>query len=120
MTGKVTATQMYETYGGVLIEYWKMSVPVRFRNDGNPWGFFQPYDAGYRYLKSGTLLNWIDPATGVYAEIFLNGSGGLLGTNGTGTPVLYPAASGSTPAGYQTLNGSSWSGLSIPANPFVI
>jgi hypothetical protein len=64
--------------------------------------------AGYRYLKSGTLLNWIDPATGVFSEIFLNGSGGLLGTAGTGTPVLYPAASGSTGAAETVLE--MWTG----------
>jgi hypothetical protein len=119
--GKISFEQTFETYQGSLIQFYRLTVPFKFRNDGLSWNF-QPFDYGYRYLVSGTPQNYIDPVSGVYGPIFLDGSGHLLNgtgatTTGTG-PVIFPAASGSTPAGYQTLTGLNWSGLSCPINPF--
>jgi hypothetical protein len=116
--GKITCEETFETYEGTLIEYWRITVPMKFRNDGLTWNF-QPFNYGYRYKDgSGNVVNWVDPTTGVYGPVFLNTDGTLLNGNGTtsGTDaVIYPAG---PPAGYQTLQGDDWSGLGVPVNPF--
>jgi hypothetical protein len=117
--GKINATLTFETYQGIQIPYWRVNVPIRFRTDGNGWTF-QTYDYGYRYVNSGILTSYVDAVTGVYGPVFLNGSGGLLGGDGsarTATPVIYPPGTGGAPAGYQTLKPIDWSGASFP-NPF--
>jgi hypothetical protein len=117
--GKINAVETWETYQGLQVKYWRMTVPMRFRTDGNGWTF-APFDYGYRYLKSGVVTNYVDSATGVYGPVFLDGSGGLLGGDGTTRtvdPVIYPPASGGNPAGYQILTPTDWSGASFP-NPF--
>jgi hypothetical protein len=120
--GKITYSSEYEVYQGILIEYYRITVPIRFRNDGLSWNF-QPFDYGYRYEKSGTLQNYVDPKTGICQPVFLDGDAGLLNGNGSTVggddPVIFPASSGDTPAGYETLVPQSWSGLSIPLNPFM-
>jgi hypothetical protein len=120
---KITYENVYEVFQGVLIQYFRITVPIAFRNDGIPFCQFQPFDVGYRYKSGSTVKNYVDPTTGVYGEVFLDGSGGLLNGNGTAPasgspPVIYPAASGSTPAGYQTITAQNWSGLSFPVSPF--
>ncbi|HWE04997.1 MAG TPA: hypothetical protein VG326_21495 [Tepidisphaeraceae bacterium] len=92
---------------------------MKFRNDGLSWNF-QPFDYGYRYKDgSGKVVNYVDPQTGTYGPIFLDGSGGLLNGDGTTSggsdAVIFPSG---PPDGYQTLNGADWSGLSCPVNPF--
>ncbi|HWE95759.1 MAG TPA: hypothetical protein VG269_17475 [Tepidisphaeraceae bacterium] len=118
--GKITAEETFETYSGTLIQYWRITVPMKFRNDGLTWNF-QPFNYGYRYKDSGTgkIINYTDPVTGVYGPVFLDASGGLLNgdgtTNGGSAAIIYPAG---PPAGYQVLNGASWSGIGVPVNPF--
>lgn len=122
LMGKVTAQEMYETYQGVLIEYWRCTAPIRFRNDGSTWNY-QPYDYGYRYKQGTKIITYTDPTTGATGPVFLNGGGGLLNGNGTtsGSPaVIYPTGSGGGPKGYQTYSGQDWTGLGIPSNPFAV
>jgi hypothetical protein len=116
--GKITYQNVYEIYQGILIEFWRISVPLRFRNDGLSWNF-QPLDYGYRYKSGSAIKNYVDPTTGVFGPIFLDGSGGLLNGNGSSVggadPVIFPDG---TPPGYETLTATDWSGLSCPINPF--
>ncbi|HEY9712391.1 MAG TPA: hypothetical protein V6C72_02915 [Chroococcales cyanobacterium] len=97
-----------------------MTVPIRIRTDDAGWQW-QPYDYGYRYLNSdGDATNYTDPTTGVYGPIFLDGSGHLLGGDGStnsADPVIYPAASGSDPAGYTIYTPQDWTSTDIP-DPF--
>ena len=120
VAGKISAEQSFETFQGVLVEFWKVTVPMRFRNDGRGWNF-QPFDYGYRYLSSGAPEAYVDPTNGAPAPIFLDGKGNLLGGDGTtnnADAVIFPASSGSTPAGYKTLTSQDWAGMSCPVNPF--
>jgi len=114
---KITYENVYEVYQGALIEFWRVTVPLTFRNDGLGWGF-QPLDYGYRYDNGSTVQNYKDPITQVFGPVFLDGSGGLLNGNGTtngSDPVIYPDGD---PAGYETLVSVDWSGLGVPVSPF--
>jgi hypothetical protein len=118
VVGKISLEETFETYQGILIQYWRITAPFKFRNDGRSWNF-EPFNYGYRYKDStGQPTNYVDPTTGVFGPVFLNADGTLLNGNGStiGTaPNIFPTG---TPDGYETLVGADWTGISVPINPF--
>lgn len=116
MIGKVDAEETFETYQGVFISFYRITIPQRYRTDENGWRF-APLDYGNRYLGAdGIATNYVDPKTGAYGPVFLDGSGKLLGGDGTSNaadPVVYPTG-GDHGDGYTMLKPSAWSGVPTP------
>lgn len=107
LIGIIEGTRQSELFEGVTVNYWTLSLPIAFNNQG--WRF-KCIDNGYKYLNAGEPETHRDKiGTPTPTPILLNGSGGeYTGTDG----VIFPTA------GYKIINETSWSGISGLPNPF--
>jgi hypothetical protein len=117
--GKISFKKMFEQYQGAQVIYYSVTYPIRNRTDTNGWNFC-PLAYGYRYYpQTGKPAVAFVDGGGVHGPCFLAANGTLLNPDGTAqptTPAIFPAASGSGPAGYVTLKQQTWGTLGLP-NP---
>jgi hypothetical protein len=122
MMGKISFKKVIEKFAGTDVTYFAVSYPIRTRTDANGWNFC-PINYGYRgKVKAGgpaISSKYLPGLDGTGGPVFLAADGTLLNPDGSALPtppIIFPAASGSTPAGYVTLEQRPWAALGLP-NP---
>lgn len=105
LIGKITASKVYEVFEGATIEYWKLTVPIRFNRDG--WKN-KIIDNGFRKAGGAAIVDDMGHTPPV--PVLLDGAGGELAMPG-GTPVVFPTD------GFRDFEEAAWDDLAIP-NPF--
>jgi hypothetical protein len=117
LMGKITYKKVIEKFAGSDITYFTVTYPIRSRTDTNGWNYC-PLNYGYRYKPKASQPAIPYVSGGVHGPVFLANDGTLLNPEGAAiptAPIIFPAASGSTPAGYVTLKQQPWAALSLPS-----
>lgn len=115
--GKITARKKQEQVSGLTVVYWQVTYPIRFRKD--TWRL-KPIDCGYAKVVSSAPRRHTDDMGNAFPHpVLLDGHGNVLASGSA--PVIFPTngnPSAHVGDGYQILDETDWSTLSLP-NPFL-